>query len=780
MQNLIGHLKWTKGTFNRMALLTFGQLVLLLCLTISPAPVDAQGIVGLLRSQEAPAAETAEPEKAAQRETLEEASVAAEASVEKYGRNALLARDVMREIVGNAPGLGDAIETTLRSKGANGGLYWLSSTLMVVAIAIAVGLAAYSLVLSWGRRQFAHLYEQEVHQRADKVGYLFLRAILMTAGLVVFVCVSGLLLLFLKLGSESGQQTAFVILGVMTLFLFLRIVFLNLLAPYSPSHRLFPMADHHAKGLYRSMLIGIAVSAIVLALCKWMEKLGLPVNAHKLALIGAALLSCLILCGIAIVYRNVLGALIRGRAGEAAPLWRRVISKSWHLVAVVYFLIAWAISSVRILLGLPDATGLVVAPLETLLITLVVYGLLILLIDRVLLPRLDTSSAQAVIADDIRRAENLEGEDLDSEGTEAQARAEAAEREALRSPFRHLLDHGATILVMFGAVALLARLWGAPLANDDSTLGGIVQVLLIAFFGYMAYKAVEVSIDGQIGKQGPGEDKDEEAEVGGAGESRISTLLPILRNFLLISIVAISVMIGLSQIGVNIAPLFAGAGVVGLAIGFGAQTLIRDIFSGAFYLMDDAFRKGEYIDIGSAKGVVEKISIRSMQLRHHRGALTTIPFGEIQHVQNFSRDWAIMKLAFRVTYDTDVEKMRKIIKKFGQLLLDDEYYGPMFLQPLKSQGILSMEDSAMIARVKFMTKPGKQFEVRKVVYVGLQERFEEAGIKFAHKQVTVRVAPQDGDETATPTAAGAAAAASHAVAGAAAAGMIEDEENAEN
>jgi small-conductance mechanosensitive channel len=131
-------------------------------------------------------------------------------------------------------------------------------------------------------------------------------------------------------------------------------------------------------------------------------------------------------------------------------------------------------------------------------------------------------------------------------------------------------------------------------------------------------------------------------------------------------------MVVLSELGVNIAPLFAGAGVVGLAVGFGAQTLIRDIFSGAFYLIDDAFRKGEYIDIGSAKGVVEKISIRSMQLRHHRGALTTVPFGEIQQVENFSRDWAVMKLAFRVTYDTDVDKMRKIIKKFGKELLEDE------------------------------------------------------------------------------------------------------------
>ncbi len=99
-------------------------------------------------------------------------------------------------------------------------------------------------------------------------------------------------------------------------------------------------------------------------------------------------------------------------------------------------------------------------------------------------------------------------------------------------------------------------------------------------------------------------------------------------------------------------PLFAGAGVIGLAIGFGAQTLIKDIFSGAFFLMDDAFRGSEYIDIGSVKGTVEKISVRSMQLRHQLGTLVTVPFGEIQHLSNYSRDWVIMKLTLRLTYNT--------------------------------------------------------------------------------------------------------------------------------
>jgi small-conductance mechanosensitive channel len=178
--------------------------------------------------------------------------------------------------------------------------------------------------------------------------------------------------------------------------------------------------------------------------------------------------------------------------------------------------------------------------------------------------------------------------------------------------------------------------------------------------------------------------------------------------------------------------------------------LVRDIFSGAFFLFDDAFRKGEYIDIGSVKGTVEKISVRSFQLRHHLGPLHTIPFGEIQYLTNFSRDWVIMKLKLRVTYDTDVERVRKLVKNLGVELLDDPVIGHNFIQPLKSQGVVEMQDSAMIIRVKFMTKPGDQWLVRKKVYHEIRELFAREGIKFAHREVTVRLADGKKEEDLTP------------------------------
>jgi len=685
-------------------------------------------------------------------------------------------RAVIGEIIGKLPIIDQEMEDTLRSKGQNGGLVWLQKAILETGIVILFGLGAMQLAGRWGRKQFAGAYKPNVETRADKISYLLFRAVMMTVTLIAFFAAAALVVLILERGQgEAARTTTMVIVSVCMLYLFLRIVFLNILAPDAPSHRMLPLSDADASGIYRSIMAGTLVSAVVFALCIWMEQLGLNEDAHKLALMLAAVISTVILSAIAIVYYRPIRGVILGSSPDEAPAWRRLIAKLWHVAAVLYFIVAALISINRILLEKPSSTGLVAAPLQVLLVAFVVYGVALLIIDRWILPRLDTEDAQSRIAEDLERADVVEGEEIDSEATAAQAHAEAMDAEAARSPYRALLDHGAAILVTMMSLAYLADIWGVSVFSGSSLMATLLEFSLIIFTGYMAYKAVQIAIDRQIEKESPQKEQDDEIEIGGVGESRVATLLPIFRNFLLITIVVVCAMVALSELGVNVAPLFAGAGVVGLAIGFGAQTLIRDIFSGAFFLIDDAFRKGEYIDIGSVKGIVEKISIRSMQLRHHRGALNTVPFGEIQFVKNYSRDWALMKLAFRVTYDTDVDKMRKIIKKFGQELMADEYYGPMFLQPLKSQGILSMEDSAMIARVKFMTKPGKQFELRKVVYAGLQDLFEQNGIKFAHKQVTVRV---EGDGATAPQAAlpspEAAKAAALAAAGGAAVAMADE------
>ena len=303
-------------------------------------------------------------------------------------------------------------------------------------------------------------------------------------------------------------------------------------------------------------------------------------------------------------------------------------------------------------------------------------------------------------------------------------------------------------------VLVLARVWGLDLRDVASQgvgaqlAGALLEIFLIGIVAYGCWELLRIMADRQIAIEratlGAGSGGEEQAEgEGGQGGTRLGTIMPLVRGAGQVLIAVLAVLAVLGQIGVNVTPLLAGAGIVGVAVGFGAQTLVRDIISGVFFLIDDAFRKGEYIDIGTVTGTVEAISIRSMQLRHHNGPLHTIPFGEIRHLTNFSRDWVMMKLPLRVTYDTDVERLRKLIKRLGQDLLDDPELGPKFLQPLKSQGVIQMEDSAMIVRVKFMTRPGDQWTLRTKVFARIRELFEREGIRFAHREVTVRIADQE-------------------------------------
>jgi small-conductance mechanosensitive channel len=213
--------------------------------------------------------------------------------------------------------------------------------------------------------------------------------------------------------------------------------------------------------------------------------------------------------------------------------------------------------------------------------------------------------------------------------------------------------------------------------------------------------------------------------------------------------------------GVNIGPLIAGAGVIGLAIGFGAQTLVKDIIAGVFFLIDDAFRVGDFIEVGGTKGSVEHISLRSLRLRNPKGPVHTIPFGSMGTVTNNSRDYIITKLDFRVRYDTDVDKVRKIIKRINNEIQKNPEMGPILLDKIKSQGVRELDDSAMIMRVKFKTIPGEQFVIRREVFRMIQEMFAQHGIEFAHRNVTVYLPPGEEKNAGAEkvTQAGAAAAA---------------------
>jgi moderate conductance mechanosensitive channel len=159
--------------------------------------------------------------------------------------------------------------------------------------------------------------------------------------------------------------------------------------------------------------------------------------------------------------------------------------------------------------------------------------------------------------------------------------------------------------------------------------------------------------------------------------------------------------------------------VIGVAVGFGAQTLVKDVLSGFFYLLDDAFRVGEYIQSGTYKGTVESFTLRSVKLRHHRGPVYTVPFGSLGAIENLSRDWVLEKIVIAVTFDTDLRKVKKLIKQIGSELLEDPEFALHIIETVKMQGVEEFGDYGIRLRLKLIRRPGEQFPIRRRAYCSI-------------------------------------------------------------
>jgi small-conductance mechanosensitive channel len=303
------------------------------------------------------------------------------------------------------------------------------------------------------------------------------------------------------------------------------------------------------------------------------------------------------------------------------------------------------------------------------------------------------------------------------------------------------IERGVRALLLIAAVAVLAWGWGVPwtaLAGQDAAgsviLHGVLSAVVILLVADLLWQMAKAAIDGKLAASvDAGLPSTDEARR----RARLRTLLPIFRHVLFFLLVTIAAMMILAGMGVQIMPLLAGAGVVGVAIGFGAQTLVRDVIAGMFYLLDDAFRVGEYIQSGNYKGTVEGFSLRSIKLRHHRGPLYTVPFGILGAIQNQSRDWVIDKITIGVTYDSDIDLAKKLIKQIGLDLAKEPEFAPLIIEPLKMQGVDALGDYAVQLRAKMMTLPGEQFVIRRQAYARIKKAFDANGIKFAFPTVQV-------------------------------------------
>jgi small-conductance mechanosensitive channel len=549
-------------------------------------------------------------------------------------------------------------------------------------------------------------------------------------GVVLFFLTAFLLFVVFVPASGPTQAMGVIVVVSLSYGLFIQAFARILLAPGHEAARPIPMRNEDARTLYRWLMavtaasVAVAVASIILKQVGQAQALGHLVYAQAGPVVG------LLLCAMILANRKRVAAAIRGDCEPTSGGVRVMAARYWHYPAMLYSLCISIFWSAQAISG--EAT------------------ILLLVLSLFLIPGcigVDMWMGKLLIVASGQDREIIhidQEHEPDEPGLGHAALATGVDSSQEKRTFRYYIPlirkTMRVVLIVFTAFAML-KTWGVEIPLGWLFARNVLSVLMVAVGALLLWEVIRIRIDRKLSEESsmPGEEAE---EGGGAGGSRSATLLMLLRKFLLCVIVVMGSLIALSSMGVDIGPLIAGAGVIGLAIGFGAQTLVKDIISGVFFLVDDAFRVGDYVEAGTAKGTVEQISLRSMKLRHPRGMVFTIPYGGLKILQNYSRDYIISKLDFRVRYDADIEKIRKIIKRINKELMANEEISKGMLSDIKSMGVRKMEDSAMILRIKFKTIPGHQFLVEKELYRRVQQAFMDNGIEFAHRNVTVYLPPE--------------------------------------
>jgi small conductance mechanosensitive channel len=259
--------------------------------------------------------------------------------------------------------------------------------------------------------------------------------------------------------------------------------------------------------------------------------------------------------------------------------------------------------------------------------------------------------------------------------------------------------------------------------TELTVVGGRVLAALVV--GWLAYGALRLALRGieralARSQEGPLS----------AHEQRARTLLSLVRSMGMVVIAVIVLFMVLSAVGVDLKPLLAGAGVVGLAVSFGAQSLVKDIISGLFILFENQFGVGDVIRVDPVSGTVERMTLRVVVLRDVNGTVHVIPNGEIKRVSNLTRTWSRAVLDVGVAYDEDADRVMAVMRDEGRKLWEDPEWKPLLVEEVQVPGIESFGDSSVSIRLMAKTLPMKQWDVARELRRRLKRRFDEEGIRI--------------------------------------------------
>lgn len=472
------------------------------------------------------------------------------------------------------------------------------------------------------------------------------------------------------------------------------------LTPDAPHMRLFPL--DHESAAYGYLWVRRFTYTIVyghfLLRAAWVLGLALPTYrffGNALGLFVAAMCVVFVLQirgGVAQRLRR-LGA----REGRMARL-RDAVADFWHILVIAYVIAAFLVWTL-------DVDGGFAFLARATLLSLLAIGLAALVI--------------ALMLRAFEKVFRLNGE--------MKARYPLLEARANR--YLPALRSAMQGLVVLLTTLVLLEIWGARPFERLASEGGqaavsrLISIGVVVLVGLVAWEISTAFA--------------ERLRAGNPTSTRLKTLLPFLQNAFRVVLLTIGGLILLSEIGINIAPLLAGAGVLGLAIGFGAQTLVKDVITGVFILMEDTISVGDVVEVGAHAGLVEKITIRTVHMRDFDGNVHSIPFGEVQTVKNMSKDFAYAVVDVRIAYRESIDEALALM---AEVAADMAAKGPLaetIVEPFEVVGVEALDPSHIQLRGRFKTRPLGQWNVRREFYRRIKAAFEVRGIEMPYPHQTV-------------------------------------------
>ena len=567
-------------------------------------------------------------------------------------------------------------------------------------VALAAGILVEAIVRRLLLRPRRAVESRETERPLVRFVLLLIRTVLDMVPVLAFAAAAYAVLPLM----DMDRQSRLAVLAIVNANVMVRIVIglaRMALSPEVPSLRFVGISDAAAGYLFARIMTLTAIGIYGYFFIRVLYILGVSSAAYivLLKLLGIVIAVWLII--LILRNRTWVADKLRGRGADESGhrTLRSRLADLWHVLAITYVV---AICGVWIMQVDEGFTYLFRATL---------LSIAVLVAARIA----TTLAAQA-----LRRGFTV-GPDLQQAFPSLQQHADRY------LPILHYVIAG---LIWVGAAVGLLWAWDVPLSRiaGPEVFGAAVRIGLVVAVAIAAWELLRTALARSLRRA---------AAERGQPSARARTLVPLLEKFVLIVMTVIVGLMVLAELGVDIAPLLAGAGIIGIAFGFGAQSLVKDVITGLFILIEDQFSVGDVVNLGGKGGLVEDIALRTIRLRDYDGTLHIIPFSEVGTTSNLTKGFSYYVFEVGVAYREDVDEVIGALRTLGEEMQQDASFGPEILAPLDIAGVDKLGDSAVIIKCRFKTRPLQQWKVGREFNRRIKKRFDELGIEIPFPHQTI-------------------------------------------